>query len=252
MDLLAGYRTPSGRDLGFSYTFDKELLQVNRADGKSVRYVYQANQKRHLEQIQTEAQNISIAYKTSMPLIQNLQTSDGSTVFFQYQGHLPTAKIYSGPFSAGIGLFYDPNGRLLSSLNVAGSAINIAYNTDREPAAVGQLSISREQQTGLVTGLQLSSISESFGYSLYGELSSKSVSGFGGESYARDSLGRITQRTIAASLINETSNYTYDPAGRLSRVVRTGPFAGDVRYTYDSRGNRILDQSKWGDHVGNI
>ena len=201
--------------------------------------VYQTNQKRSLASVQTESQTINFSYRLNTSLISSIQTNDGSSIGYQYIGELPAQKVYAGPFTAGIGMAYRPNGRHLDTINVAGSAIGIAYNTDREPSAVGQLAISREPQTGLLTGLQLSSVNEAFGYSSYGELASKSVSGFGGESYIRDNLGRITQRTIAASILNETSNYTYDAAGRLSRVVRLGPFAGDIRYTYDARGNRI-------------
>ncbi len=90
---------------------------------------------------------------------------------------------------------YQQNGRLLESMNVGGSFIAIAYNSDQEPNAVGNLGIAREQQTGLLTGKSLSSVSESFAYNTFGELESKSLNGFGGEAYQRVTWANYTKTT---------------------------------------------------------
>ncbi len=239
MDNFSGYLTPLGRELNHQYTRDQELSLVTRADGKQVRYVYQANQNRRLASIESESQNVTIFYAAGRSQVENIVTSDGSTIFFQYDGESPITKNYYGTFESTIAMTYQQNGRLLNSMNVGGSFVGISYNSDQEPNAVGNLGISREQQTGLLTTKNLSSISESFGYNTFGELESKSLNGLGGETYQRDSLGRIIAKTTTLGGQNESSSYTYDPAGRLARVVRSGTHASDIRYTYDARGNRI-------------
>ncbi|MBN8540430.1 MAG: PKD domain-containing protein [Deltaproteobacteria bacterium] len=238
MDNFGGYLTPLGRELNHQYTRDQELSLVTRADGKQIRYNYTQDAKRKLLSIETDAQTISFSYVPFRALLQGITTNDGYTAF-DYDGDAPISKNYFGVFNNGITMTYYQNGRLLNSMTVGGSYIAIAYNSDQEPSAVGELGITREQQTGLLTTKNLSSITENFGYNTFGELESKSLNGLGGETYQRDNLGRITQKTTTLGGQNETSSYTYDPAGRLARVVRSGTYASDVRYTYDARGNRI-------------
>lgn len=238
LDNFSGYLTPLGRELNHQYTRDQEISIITRADGKQIRYNYTQDSKRNLLSIETEAQTISYSYIPFRSLLQGITTNDGY-IAFEYDGDAPISKNYLGVFNNGINMTYDQNGRLLNSMTVGGSYIAIAYNTDQEPSAVGNLGIAREQQTGLLAGKSLSSVSESFGYNTFGELESKSLNGLGGETYQRDNLGRIIQKTTTLGGQNETSSYSYDPAGRLARVVRSGTYASDVRYTYDARGNRI-------------
>ncbi|MFN9968435.1 MAG: hypothetical protein ACK58T_00925, partial [Phycisphaerae bacterium] len=109
---------------------------VTRADGKIVRYNYQANPNRRLASIESESQNVTVTYVNGRSQIQNLVTSDGSTLFFQYDGDSPVTKNYFGLVNSGITMNYQQNGRLLNSMNVGGSIIAISYNSDQEPNAV--------------------------------------------------------------------------------------------------------------------
>lgn len=54
-------------------------------------------------------------------------------------------------------------------------------------------------------------------------------------SYAANDDRVVQENTVTG----ERLTITYDPAGRLVRVIRDGDFAADVRYTYDARGNRL-------------
>ncbi|MBN8540433.1 MAG: hypothetical protein J0L82_08605 [Deltaproteobacteria bacterium] len=201
------------RELNHQYTRDQELSLVTRADGKQIRYNYTQDAKRKLLSIETDAQTISFSYVPFRALLQGITTNDGYTAF-DYDGDAPISKNYFGVFNNGITMTYYQNGRLLNSMTVGGSYIAIAYNSDQEPSAVGELGITREQQTGLLTTKNLSSITESFGYNTFGELESKSLGSLGSETYQRDNLGRIALKTTTLGGQNESSSYTYDPAGR--------------------------------------
>jgi RHS repeat-associated protein len=51
------------------------------------------------------------------------------------------------------------------------------------------------------------------------------------ETYTRDPAGNITRASEAVSA--RTVDYTFDPAGRVAREVRTGPDASDETFAYD-------------------
>lgn len=155
-------------------------------------------------------------------------------------GGRPVTKNYYGPFQANSFYQYDINGRLLNQINVAGSVVGISHNSDRELQSIGNLQLARDQQTGLIVGKSLDSINESASYNSFGEVTARSISsGVGSEVYVRDDLGRIIERSTGIGGIAETSQYVYDPAGQLVRVIRNGSFSSDVRYSYDARGNRL-------------
>ncbi len=77
--------------------------------------------------------------------------------------------------------------------------------------------------------------------STFGEVSGYAASAGAGqlysESYVRDNLGRITQRTEVLQGTTTVWGYGYDTAGRLASVTRNG--AAFESYTFDSNDNRL-------------
>ena len=64
-------------------------------------------------------------------------------------------------------------------------------------------------------------------------------------SFVRDKLGRISQKTETVQGVTHVFDYTYDTAGRLSDVDRDSlPFAS---YTYDTNGNRLNNGAVYDD-----
>jgi RHS repeat-associated protein len=114
------------------------------------------------------------------------------------------------------------------------------------------LSLTRDPQTGLVTGTTLGSLTDTRSYSTFGEVASYRTA-FGATAllevqYTRDSLGRITQKTETIGGVTDTVAYGYDPAGRLVEVRQNG--AVTAEYAYDLNGNRLSRTTPGGTVTG--
>lgn len=106
--------------------------------------------------------------------------------------------------------------------------------------SAGALTISRNAQHGLITGATLGTVTDTRGYSTFGELSTYTANISGSPvvntTYTRDKLGRVTQKAETISGTTTTYDYAYDLAGRLQEVKTNGTVT--ATYNYDSNGNR--------------
>jgi RHS repeat-associated protein len=135
---------------------------------------------------------------------------------------------------------YDSDFRLSSLTVNSEDPIGFAYDADGLLISAGDLALSRNPDTGLITGTKLDGVTDSFEYNAFGELTAYTAAYQGSElfaaRYARDALGRVTRKTETIAGMAETYDYTYDPAGRLSSVKRNGT---TVTYEYDANGNQL-------------
>ena len=103
------------------------------------------------------------------------------------------------------------------------------------------MEITREVETGRISGTTLGNVTTGQTYNSKGELASYTAQYSGNPifetSYDRDSLGRITQINEVVEGRSEKKNYAYDIAGRLWKVWRNDTLTSV--YTYDANGNRI-------------
>src|SRR5262249_10893258 len=80
-----------------------------------------------------------------------------------------------------------------------------------------------------------------FGYNSFGELTSYSAAFSGANvfssQYARDQVGRISQKIDTIGGVTDIYNYSYDVMGRLAEVGKNGNVTAS--YTYDANGNRL-------------
>jgi RHS repeat-associated protein len=120
------------------------------------------------------------------------------------------------------------------------------------------MTLSRDAQTGLITGSTLGSVSDTLAYNNLGEVTGYTASVGGGslfsETYTRDALGQITAKTETIGGIASTYGYGYDPAGRLRDVTTNG--TPSAHYEYDANGNRVSDANNDGittfNHMGTL
>jgi RHS repeat-associated protein len=134
------------------------------------------------------------------------------------------------------------NGFRVTSQNVNGAnTINFTYDNDDLLTAAGSLTLTRDSQNGLITATTVGNVTDSRNHNGFAELSSYSAAhsgtGIYSASFTRDKLGRITQKVETIGGANDTYDYSYDLAGRLTQVKKNG--ATVAAYTYDSNSNRL-------------
>ena len=108
-------------------------------------------------------------------------------------------------------------------------------------SSVGDLTIIRNPDNGVVTGTDIGNVSDSVALNTFGELSNYTAQYSGSDlldiSYTRDKLGRIETRTETAGGTTADYSYMYDLAGRLTEVRKDGTLISE--YSYDNNGNRL-------------
>ena len=159
---------------------------------------------------------------------------------YEYDGFLPLKETWAGNVSGNITRTFN-NAFQLASVSVnGGTAIPYTYDNDGLLTNVDGMTLARNSSNGLLTGSTLGSVTDTYAYNSFGEVSNYTAAYPAGLScqigYTRDSIGRITGKTEAINGITTTWGYSYDQAGRLIQTTKNGDlWAG---YGYDSNGNR--------------
>ncbi|MER0169878.1 MAG: hypothetical protein DU489_04600 [Nitrosomonas sp.] len=132
------------------------------------------------------------------------------------------------------------HGLKLNDLVLNGNTIDHAYDDDGLLVRAGDLKLTRNADNGILTGTALAATTTSQSYNAFGELSQLIASQAGDTmlaiQYTRDKAGRITRKTETIAGQTNTTNYSYDLAGRLVKVEKDG---ASITYRYDSNGNRL-------------
>ncbi|MGE3298431.1 MAG: hypothetical protein AB7I68_13910, partial [Porticoccaceae bacterium] len=169
------------------------------------------------------------------PLLVSEATDQGGTpqaaVAYQYDANFWLSELQvaalagSAPSSDSIDYVYDNDGLLIFA-QVPGQA---------------SMALTRDPQNGLLTGTALGLVTDSWSYNAFAEPSGYAAqfdtTALFATSYSRDKLGRITQKVETVAGTSETSDYSYDLAGRLDTVTVDGALIAD--YAYDANSNRI-------------
>jgi RHS repeat-associated protein len=223
---------------GYNYNLDHQLTEVDRPDGLKLDYTYDAAGRFSTVAIPTG--QLAFAYNATSGYLSTLDTSSGMSLAFTYDGGLPTSETLSGPVAGSVGAAYDNNFRPTSqSLNGAG--LTLQYDNDGQITGVGSLAIQRDPATGFGTSTSLGTVSDATTYNGFAELASYSAatrsSPIYNAQYARDSLGRVTQKVESIGGATNTYAYAYDVRGRLVQVQKDGVTAST--YAYGANGNRL-------------
>src|SRR5438105_8277468 len=168
-------------------------------------------------------------------------TVPNSTLSYTYDGSLLNQTTWAGTVAGSVSRVYDNNFRISSQSVNGANTIAFGYDNDSLLTSAGDETITRSAQNGLIAGTTVSAVTDTRGYTTFGELSSYTANVSGSPifstTYTRDKLGRITQKVETIGGVTDTFVYTYDQAGRLTDVTKDGAVAG--HYTYDSNGNRL-------------
>jgi RHS repeat-associated protein len=248
VDQDSTYVSPGGGATDYLYNIDRQLQKITRPDGAALDFAYDSAGR--LSSLTIPTGTITYGYDATTGNLNQVATSDGSALSFTYDGSLVTGQSWSGQVAGRVGYSYDNNFRV-TSINVGdANPVSFQYDADGLLTQAGSLAITRSSQNGLPSATSLGNLTDAVTYDSFGELSGYTASYSGSaifsESYTRDQLGRITEKTENVNGVTTTYDYTYDTAGRLTQVQKNG-YAISA-YTYDANGNRL----SWASPTGTI
>ncbi len=225
----------------FVYERDGEdrLARVQRPDGRAMTFEYDGAGQ--LARIAGGASggDLTFAYDGATGRLATAATPDVTTTF-SHDGFLLTETAWSGAVSGTIQLDYDDTMRV-HALAISGSSpLTFAYDADGLMTAAGDLTLTRDPDSGLLVGETLGQIDEQITRNGFGEPTERRITFAGQEVadflYERDARGRIVRKVETIEGASHTFEYSYDAAGHLVEVRRDGSL--DEQASYDADGNR--------------
>ena len=222
----------------FGYNLDRQLTAVSLAGDRTVDYAYENGGR--LETTTYSQGTRQYQYDPDSGKLTQVTTPEG-TYTAEYDGKLITAMIWSGSVAGRVDLTYDNFFRVSSVSVNSADAVERVYDGDGLLVQSGELAIERSSANGLITGTSVGSITDTYTYNEFGDLTGYSYA-FGGVAQmnvalARDKLGRIIEKQVTEDPDVTVYTYDYDENGRLS--TSTMDSTQPVVYTYDANGNRL-------------
>ncbi len=254
VDLEARYEPPalaSGpTPTTTAYNLDRQPTAVNRPDLQTLGVGYDAAGR--LAAVTQPRGTTCLAYHPTTGQVTGVTAPDGGALGYAYDGGLLTSVTWgNSPVAGTVAWTYDADFRVATEA-VNGQAVSLGYDADSLLTQAGALALTRDPTTGFLTGSTLGVVSDSWGYSGFGEVASYQATSSGspvyGVQYVRDALGRITAKTETVEGVTTTTGYRYDVAGRLDQVTTDG--AVTATYTYDANGNRFSKTTPGGTAEG--
>jgi len=241
VDLQSTYTPP---DVGggsavtsYGWDLDKASTGESRPDGRAITFGYDSAGR--ISTLTTPEGQTTYSYDPTSGNVTTL-TAPNAGLSYSYDGSLLTGTTWTGSLNGSVSRTFDENLRVAFE-TVSGSTVTYDYDDDGLLTRAGDLTVARNAQNGLITGTTLGSVTDSYAYNEYGEVSRYTARFATTElldvQYTRDDLGRITQRIETVDGITRAFEYGYDDAGRLANVKRNGEIV--AAWTYDPNGNRL-------------
>ena len=243
VDLVSAYIAPDvgtgTNETDYAYNVDRQLSQIGRPGAQKVDFGYD-NAGRPTT-VTTADGMFRYTYDSAKGNVATIRAPDGIGLSYTYDGSLLTGTTWVGPVSGSVTRTYDNNFRT-ATLSLSGTpAIPFSYDNDGLLVGAGDLKLTRDVRNGLLTGTTIGNATDQWTYNGFGEpidyTAAYSGSTIFRQQYARDKLGRITQKIETVGGRTTTYDYSYDLAGRLESVIQNGALA--ATYAYDSNGNRL-------------
>jgi RHS repeat-associated protein len=233
------------------YDHSKRLEEVRRPDGKVIAFEYKDGSDR-LEKIVSPRGDTSFGYNTVNGLVAEIEEPDGQKLSFEYEGVLLKRTIWTGEVNGSVERTYDESFRV-KTLSVNGeNPIEYTYDDDNLLVQVGEMTITRDPESGRELTTQLGNVTTARTYSSFGEPETYTAK-FGEteiyfERLTYNKLGWITDLERRQNGWNENLHYEYDDRGRLEEVWRDGNL--ESSYTFDDNSNRLSYAGPLGNATG--
>jgi len=178
-------------------------------------------------------------------LLTEVHTDHGESIRYSYDDlKRVTALNYTGQVNQTLSYTnYHPLHNLPQSISYASATQTLTYDKDALLIQAGDFTLNRDSDSGQLKSIVNNSYSKDFTYNDYGELNTQQ------SNHNNQNLFRyeIPNRTLSGKIetkVEQTSNnqatfyqYTYDIAGRLTKVKTNGQTTEE--YKYDHNGNRL-------------
>ncbi len=245
LDQLASYTAPplgtGSNQTIYSYDLDGELTRVTDLDGQVVEREYDGCNCGRLSKLTYPGGEVTFDYDAATGQMMTVTAADGGVVEYDHDGFLLTGTTWSGTVSGSVARTYNHESQL-ASLSINGAQpIQYQYDQDGFVVDAGDLSIVRDPQSARITGTTLGNVSDEWGINGFSEVETYRASYSSTElytaDYVRDKKGRVLEKTETIEGATDTYEYTYDPVGQLTGVVKNGVVVAE--YSYDRNGNRL-------------
>ncbi len=245
-DLVSSYFPPDiVEDSGathYSYNLDRQITSITKPGGAQVQFGYEPVSGL-LHNITTPEGIYTRAYNSANQMI-SLNSPQNIGLSWQYDTFMLKNQTLTTPWTtAQLNYVYDrflPKEETLNSADTS-HTITFAYDRDDLLTRAGDLNLTRDPLSGVVTNTQLNNVQEQFTYNTFGEVASYEVTYSNApifkEIYTRDSLGRIIQKDLTIDGTTTHYQYVYDSNSRLKQVWTNDTLTRT--YTYDANSNRI-------------
>lgn len=241
IDQVTTYQPPAAglttSATSYQYNTDHQATQTALPTGEIVGASYDAGGR--LTGITLPAGQYALTYDPTSGNVTHLAAPGNVGVDLGYDGALLTSEKWSGPITGSVAATRDDNFRTVAQSVNGANSVALSYDRDGALTHIGDLALTRDPNTALVTATALGTISDSISYSPFAEATayqaSNGTTALYQISYTRDAIGRITAKQETIGGASTTTTYGYDAQGRLVTVAAGG---ATTSYTYDGNGNR--------------
>ena len=223
-----------------SYDKDGQLSAISGLGNRAIAYSYDSAGR--LTSSTFDQGKRTFSYDAHSGLVTQVSDPSGVNISYGYTGRAQTSLTWTGPIHGSVYSALDPVGRVARETVSGSNSLDFTYDPAGNLTGVGQLSLTRDPVTALVTHTTLGVIETRQEFDEFNQLVRETTAAAGrllfDVRYTRDALERIKTVTEAfgTGKTSETE-YSYDRADRLTGVRVNG--RATETYHYDPAGNRV-------------
>jgi len=223
------------------YNSARQLDYLIKPDGTIISNVYDLAGRLIAARAEKDGTTDEISYTYDSAGRMETVNRSGNAIQYSYDAFLQTGETTP---AGTISREYNDDFRV-TSLALAGVMdISYSYDDDGLLTQVGDISLSRDPASGLLTSTALGNVTDQRTYNGFGEVSQYTASISGNPvysvAYGYDALGRIASQSETIAGETTGKSYAYDTRGRLTQVTTNDVVSES--YTYDANGNRLSGQ----------
>ena len=244
----------------YTYNDDQQLEKITRPVGEEIDFVYETtpdpndDDTRRLDYFDQATGRTDVGYHSqtgnvsSLGVDRDLDGQPEESLGFSYDGSLPTRETFSGTVTGEASRSYDNDFRIAETKVNDTFAVDYTYDDDSLLKTAGPLTLSRNSQNWLLTGLTLQKTGTTLTPNAFGELDQLEatyaetpetpVTIYKERIVQRDDLGRIQIKEETTSQGTHSYEYVYDPQTGFLKEVKQDTLT-IATYGYDDNGNRL-------------